>query len=750
MKKTAFIIGGLLIANAYSFSHTVKKDYCKYVNPLIGAAGGGNIFPGTALPFSMVRLGPDYGKKNKNAGWDENGNIAGFSHTHVSGTGGGPKYGNILVMPVVGSIHIDDYSSSCSEEKAEVGLYSVNLDKYNVSVRLSSTHSTGLHEYTFPKSSTSHILIDAGSFLTVPGFQTESQQLVGSEVRILSNHEVEGYSRVRGGWNMGGAYTVYFYASFDTPARKWGTWKSDKLIPNRKSEFDSGQRTGAWFTYNTSKGQQIKVKVSISFLSVGKAKENSKELKTWDIGRVKKDAKMKWNKILGEVDIHDNNEANKKIFYTAMYHAFLQPTNRTGENPKWHSDEPHYDDFYTIWDTFRATNPLFTLLNPGLERNLIRSMIDIYTFDGYMPDGRSGNDNGNVQGGTDGDMLIADAIVKRIQGIDYNKALEAMIKDAEVPPGGDERKEGRGGLPDYNTLGYVSTKYERAGSRTMEYANNDYAISVVAKKMGRNDLFERYRKKASNWQNLWNPVIESFGAKGFIWPRHEDKTWAGVDSFTTLKTGSWPDFFYESNSWEISFYVPQDVKTLIEKCGGKEAFEDRLDTFFAHTINKKKDGLGIFNVSNEPGFLAPMLYNYIDKQYKSAALVRKILATSYDTTRSGIPGNDDSGAMSSWYIFQALGFYPNTGQDVYLISSPVFKEVTIHLENGHSLLITTQHAGPENIYIQSAMLNGKLLHQNWFRHTDIINGGTLSFVMGNKPSGWSKAGQLPPSMSDDK
>ena len=743
-KKIAFIIVSLLIVNACSFGQKGKKNYCKYVNPFIGAAGGGNIFPGTALPFSMVRLGPDYGKRYTNAGWDENGNIDGFSHTHVSGSGGGPKYGNILIMPVVGSINFDDYSSSGSDERAEVGLYSVTLDRYNVSVKLSSTHSTALHEYTFPKSGASHILIDAGSFLITRSGHPEGQQFVGSEIRILSNHEIEGYSRVRGGWNMGTAYTVYFYASFDTPAAKWGTWKSDKRIPNSKSEFDSGQKTGAWFTFKTNKGQKIKVKVGISFLSVGKAKENLKELRTWDIETVKKNAERKWNEILDKVDIHDNNETIKKIFYTALYHAFLQPTNRTGENPKWHSDKPYYDDFYTIWDTFRATNPLFTLLSPSLERDLIQSLLDIFKFDGYMPDGRAGNDNGRVQGGTDADMLIADAIVKKIEGIDYKKALEAMVKDANVPPGGDERKEGRGGLPDYNAFGYVSTNYERAGSRTMEYANNDYSISVVAKKLGRNDLAERYRMKASNWQNLWNPKIESFGAKGFIWPRHEDKTWAGTDSFTTLKTGSWNDFFYESNSWEISFYVPQDVKTLIAKCGGKEAFESRLDTFFTHKKN------GIFNVSNEPGFLTPVLYNYINKQYKTAVLVRKILATAYDTTSSGIPGNDDSGSMSSWYIFQSLGFYPNAGQDVYLISSPVFKEVSIHLENGHSLHIIAQNAGPENIYIQSAMLNGKPLQQNWFRHTDIINGGTLSFVMGNKSSGWSTTAQLPPSMSDDE
>jgi predicted alpha-1,2-mannosidase len=305
-------------------------------------------------------------------------------------------------------------------------------------------------------------------------------------------------------------------------------------------------------------------------------------------------------------------------------------------------------------------------------------------------------------------------------------------------------------LPDYKTLGFVSTDYERAGSRTLEYANNDYALSVVAKSLGKRDLYEKYRRRASNWENLWNKDIESFGSKGFIWPRYKDKTWGNEDKFSTLKTGSWPDFFYESNSWELSFYVPQDVKKLVEKCGGKEAFERRLDTFFTHQVKNKNDGLGIFQVTNEPGFLIPVLYNYIDKQEKSAALVRKILSTCYNTSRSGIPGNDDSGAMSSWYIFQSLGFYPNTGQDVYLVTSPIFKDVVIHLGNGNSLHITALNASPKNIYIQSAEINGKPLNQCWFKHTDIMNGGTLSFIMGDKPSVWSSTGQLPPSMSDEK
>ncbi len=740
----------LLLLPAICFSQQSNKNYANYVDPFIGTEGGGHIFPGSSVPCSLVKLGPDCGNKFTNAGWESKTNIVGFSHVHVSGTGGGPKYGNILVMPVVGNIDLKDYSSPRSNEKASVGLYSVTLDKYHVAVRLSSSHSAGLHEYTFPKSKASHILIDAGSFLLKPHQNAETQQLVGSEVQILSNTEIQGYSRVRGGWNIGAAYTVYFYAKFDTPAKEMGIWKSGKMMPGIKGSFDDGNPTGAYFDFQTREGQIIKMKVGISFLSSAKAKENSKELNSWSMDAAKQEAETKWNAILGAVEINDSNEDNKKIFYTALYHSFLQPSDRTGENPKWFSSEPYYDDYYAIWDTFRATFPLYTLLKPSLNKDILRSLIDIYKYEGYMPDARSGNDNGRVQGGTDGDMLIADAFVKKLDGIDYQKAFEAMIKNAEISPGGDERKEGRGGLPDYNTVGFVSTNYERAGSRTLEYANNDYAIAVMAKGLGKEELYKKYRERASNWENLWNPDVESFGAKGFIWPRFKDKTWENANKFTTLKSGSWSSFFYESNSWELSFYVPQDVKKLVLKCGGYKSFENRLDTFFTHDMHDKSVSLGLFQVNNEPGFLTPDLYNYINKQDKTAAIVRKILSRFYNTSQAGLPGNDDSGAMSSWFAFQALGFYPNTGQDVYLIGSPIFKEVNIHLQNGHLLRITAKDAGPENIYIQSVFLNGLLLTKNWFRHTDIMKGGTLSFVMGNQPSGWSNNGELPPSMSDDK
>lgn len=454
-----------------------------------------------------------------------------------------------------------------------------------------------------------------------------------------------------------------------------------------------------------------------------------------------------WNNILNKIEVTGKEEDKIKL-YTALYHCYLQPVDKTGENPKWISTEPNFDDFYAIWDTFRATHPLFTLLTPSVQSNMVRSLIDIYRNEGYMPDARSGNDNGRVQGGSNCDILIADAMVKNLQGIDYGAGLQAMLKNAEVAPGGDERKEGRGGLADYNSLGYVSSAYERCLTRTFEYSNCDFAIATVADRLGKQDIANKYYKNASNWQNTWNDRITSLGFSGFAWPRNEEGKYWDKEHFSTLKSGNWGEPTYETFSFELSFYVPHDMKSLIQKCGGEEIFTQRLDTFFTHKIWDQRYHIGLFQIANEPGFLIPSLYNYVNRQDKTAEIVRYILKNRYKTTRDGIPGNDDSGSMSAWYAFHSIGFYPNAGQDTYLISSPVFNTVTIHLENGKTLKVITKKNNDKNIYIQSATLNGKPLNKNWFCHKDICEGGTLEFVMGSKPSKWSRTGELPPSMSD--
>lgn len=724
----------------------------QYVDPFIGADGGGYTFPGAALPSAMVKVGPDCNLLNENAGWDKNGNIVGFSHTHINGSGGGCKYGNILFMPTVGNVKPNDYSSPRANEFAEPGLFSVELTRYNTKVRLSSTSRAAIHEYTFPKTDKANVLIDLGSFLS----SYERQEFVGSEVRILSDTEVEGFSRIRGGWNIGKAYTVYFYAKFDTPASSSGTWKSGELFPNMNSQFDSNEKTGAYFTFDTQQNKTINIKVGISYMGVNKARENAKEITSWNLDMVKEEAVTEWNKILNQVKIEGGSKENRKIFYSSLYRVFLQPTNYTVENPLWISDKPYYGDYHAIWDTYRSTHPLINLLRPSLGADMVESLVDIYRFDNYMPDARTSHDNGRTQGGSNCDMLVADAFLKGLKGIDYKTALQAMIKNATVPPGDDERKEGRGGLWDYNRIGYVSTDFERCATRTLEYSANDYAIATLAKGLGETAIYEKYKRKASSWENMWNPDIKSMGFNGFIWPRKSDGTWVDTTSFNVFASGSLEAPFYETFSWEYSFYVPHDMNSLIEKMGGKEIFTKRLDTYFTQSFPGKRAELlfytrlvGMCQISNEPAFLNPSLYCYINQPFKTARIVRQILATQYNSSRSGVPGNDDSGSMGAWYVFHSLGFYPNAGQDVYLISSPVFPKATLTLENGKQVEIIAQNASDKNIYIQSCLLNGIPFNNCWFRHSDIANGATFEFVMGDKPSSWATNGELPPSMSDD-
>jgi len=734
---------GLLacVVGLTAFCASAKENW-EYVKPNLGAEGEGNVFPGVCVPFGMVKLGADCGDLGANQGWSGGGRIKGFSHTHVSGTGGGPKYGNILVQPVTGDLNLNDYGSDRSNEQFELERYSVTLSRYNVGVRLTATAKVGVHEYTFPASESAKILVDAGSHLKV-GYG-ESQQLVASGVKAVSDTELEGYSTVKGGWNMGDAYTVYFYAKTDTPASSVTLWRGNSEVDGAEVSATGLEKTGAYFNYTTTDGQKINVKVGISFISTEQAKHNLEEVANLSFDEVRQAGVDRWKEILNTIDV-EGSESYKTIFYSSLHHTYLQPTDRTGENPLWQSDEPYFDDYYAIWDTFRATHPLMTLVTPDRQADIVRSLINIWDHEGYMPDGRSGNCNGRVQGGSNADVMIADAYVKGLTGINYENGLKAMIKNAETEPA-DARKEGRGGALLYNRLGYVPYEVERSGTRTYENSYCDYAIATVAKGLGRTDMYEKYLQRSGNWENLWNDNISSLGFNGFLWPKKSNGEWVDENSYNVMWRQDWEGVCYESFPWEMSFYVPQNVARLIERCGGKDRFVERLDTYFTHDkVFDQNYSIGLFQVSNEPGFLVPTLYNYVNRPDKTAEITRKVLKTRYSTNANGLPGNDDSGSMSAWFAFQAMGFYPNAGQDVYLITSPVFTKSSIKLANGNVFEIVAPGASDDNIYIQSATLNGEPLDRCWLRHSEILAGGTLTLEMGSTPSDWSHNGEPAPS-----
>lgn len=500
------------------------------------------------------------------------------------------------------------------------------------------------------------------------------------------------------------------------------------------------------------------MKIGISFISSLKAKENIvSEIPHWDFEKTLAETQSGWENILKRVEIDQDASCDQKtMFYTALYHTMLMPVDRTGENPLWENNSPYYDDFYAIWDTYRSSSPLITLISPSREVDIVNAMLQIYKRDGYLPDARSGNCNGRTQGGSNAEVVIADAFTKGLKGINYNLALEAMLKDAMLPPGGNEEKEGRGGLTDYNRLGYVSNNFVRAGNRTLEYAYDDYCLATVAKGIKRHGEGQRFFNQSDNWQNLWRD-IEDNGSRGFIMPKDAGGNW--IDSIQCNESNGrinyikytplaqdwpiclcwWCGFFYEASSWEYSLSIPHDVAMLIQKSGGKEAFLERLNTFFDR---------GFYNVGNEPSFLSPNLYHWIGRPDLSSNRIHRIIDKNYNSSHHGIPGNDDSGAMSSWLAFHMMGLYPNAGQSYYLINTPYFRQTVIHQENGKDFTIEAKNLSEKNQYIKSATLNGKPFSKAWIEHQDIVDGGVLVLEMSEFPSVTWGTAILPPSKSD--
>lgn len=713
----------------------------RYVDPFLGIDGGGNTIPGPSMPFGMIKPGPDVGANVANSGWEADGDINGFSQTHVSGTGGGPKYGNILIQPTTGPPLSQGYKSPRKGEYGRIGYYRVGLRRYKIDVEISASNRAAIYRFTYPASRRANILFDAGHLLTWISKAGEGQYLATSKIRVMSPTEISGSTSVTGGWNKQTTpYTVYFYAISDTPAKSWGTWRDGRLYSGtmRQRSLPRSQ-TGAWLSFATAQGQRVCLKIGISFVSVNQAKSNlAAEIPEFDFDRVRASAVLAWNKALSGIELRGVTAAQQKMFYTALYHAMLMPVDRTGENPIWQSHEPYYDDFYAIWDTFRTSGPLLTLIAPARQSGIVRGLVDIYRHEGWLPDARSGNFTGRTQGGSNAEMLIGDAYVKHLPGIDWKEAYRAMINDAEIPPP-EPLREGRSGLEDWKNLGFVSVEgSDRSASKQMEYAADDFEIALVAKGFGYRSAYEKYLKRSGNWKNLWDANFETGGVKGFIRPKHRDGTW--LTHFSAIQNGTWgSDSFYEGNSWTYSLFVPQDVAGLIQKCGGNELFVHRLNAFF--------DVPGRYDVGNEPGFLAPYLYIWAHRQDKTAERVREIIAKNFHLGRNGLPGNDDSGAMSSWYVFGVMGLFPNAGQDVYLIGSPAIPEVILHLANGKKFVIDAKNVSSANKYVIAASLDGQPLNRAWIRHEDILRGGTLTLTMAAHPVAWP-TGAAPPSTSD--
>lgn len=635
----------------------------RYVDPRIGSEGLGRVFVGPCLPFGMAKPGPDCGVGN-NPGWAPMpATVSGFSQTHVSGTGGGPKYGNILVRPFKGA---DQHRRS---EDIGLGRYACTFEESGIQAEVTSASRTSFYRFVYPQGTRPYVEFDLTHFLgrnSVPKAR-EAQQFEGADMHELDDHSWSGWQCISGGWNNGAPYTVYFYAE---------------------------QRIHA---------DTLLLKVGISYVSEAEARANCmRDVPHWKFEQTYKECVQAWSQLLSRLPLSEDAPLRvKRMYYTALYHMCLMPTER---------EDGTYDDYYAIWDTYRTSTPLLTLLAPERATAIARSLLTIYQRDGFLPDARSGNSNGRTQGGSNAEIVLCDALARGLD-IDAKLALEAMLKDATVAPADDEA-EGRGGLTEYNALGYIpyitssshdiSSSHEastsagespsyrriaRAGNRTVEYSFCDWAIAQVAERVGDDVLYRQYMKQSQRWKNLWRKDYEHDGFRGFIMPRDEKGEWLDQLPFghslqrpqTFRYTPDvsyegpwyckwWDCFMYEASSWEYSFSIPHDISGLIQLCGGKKVFEARLDTFFAH---------GYYNVANEPSFLTPMLYHWVGKPEKSRALVKRIIEQYFNDSPNGLPGNDDGGAMSSWQACHLLGMYPLAGTDEWLRYEPLWKDVSI-------------------------------------------------------------------------
>lgn len=757
MKRLLSAFLSLFILSAAISAQT--RDFTRYVHPLIGTGGHGHTFPGASVPFGMVQLSPDTRTDN----WDGSGGyyyadstIFGFSHTHLNGTGI-PDYCDVLFMPTVGAPEFSAKSGEKSEngyaskfshqnEKAEAGYYSVKLDDDNIFAEMAATTRVGLHRYTFPKSDEANIVLDL----------KWRDKVLDSGLKTVGRSRVEGFRR-SGSWAKN--QIIYFVAEFSKPfieskTEETLTRVSHEASDTRSDGSEKKKDLKAVFQFKTKANEQILLKVALSSVSIEGARKNLQaELPDWDFERVRQNAKNAWNKELSKVKVSGGTDEQLTNFYTALYHTQLQPNVFEDVDGKYlgHDRLIHEaKDFtnhtvFSLWDTFRAAHPLYTIIDQKRTVDFINTFLKQYEQGGRLPVWELAANETDTMIGYHAVSVISDAMAKGIKGFDYEEAFEAAKHSAEL---------NHFGLEAYKKRGYISSEDEQESvSKTLEYAYDDFCIAQMAKilanlreaqvkKSGfsagwdskylrrKSVDYQRFIKRAGFYKNLFDKQ------SGFMRPKRNG---GWVAPFEPQEVTF---HFTEGNSWQYSFFVPQDVAGLMEMQGGSKNFAKKLDELF--TTETKLSGreqpdltglIGQYAHGNEPSHHIAYLYDYAGEPWKTQRIVRRILDEFYKPTPDGLIGNEDCGQMSAWYVLSALGIYQvNPSQPVYAFGTPLFPEAKINLENGKTFTIKAANASAKNFYVQSAALNGKPYRKSFLAHEDLMRGGVLEFTMGDAPN----------------
>jgi len=714
----SIIILGFFALSCSENSKFANKSAYDFVNPFIGTGGHGHTFPGATTPYGMVQLSPD----TRLTGWDgcsgyhyTDSIIYGFSHTHLSGTGIS-DYCDVLLMPFneEKTISLRDIENQGlipslfkkDSEKANPGYYTVHLEKPDVTVELTSTTRVGIHKYKFNKKDNNKILLDLN----------HRDKVLKSEIKIESNNAISG---LRQSQSWASNQHVYFYMEF-----------SEEF----SLESPINKASDLYKILNFKEIAEIIIKVGISSVSVENAKENLKtEADSWDFDLYKNNAKKTWQKALNKIEVKGTNEDKLSVFYTALYHTMIAPNTFSdangdyrGMNQQIHNDKVNKTyTVFSLWDTFRAAHPLFTILQPERVSDMIVSMLNIYSEQGKLPVWSLMANETNTMIGYHSVPVIADAMFKGIEGFDHELAYKAAKHSSTLD---------FEGLHYYRRYNFIPADLENESvSKTLEYCYDDWCIAQMAKMLDKTEDYNYYMKRSKYFENIFDPET------GFIRGRLSNGNWK--EPFDPLYSSHRQDEYTEGNAWQYTWFVPHDIYGLAELMGGVPALIQKLDSLFLQEEGVKGEDassdisglIGAYAHGNEPGHHTAYIFSHIGTPHRTQELVRKIMTEMYHSGKDGLCGNEDCGQMSAWYVFSAMGFYPfNPADGAYVIGSPLLDKVSISLPENKEFIIVAENNSPENIYISKVMLNGKEIDRKYINHEEIMSGGELVFTMTDK------------------
>ncbi|KAK4146043.1 glycoside hydrolase [Dichotomopilus funicola] len=777
-----------LVVNILAEDAYESFDPLAYVDPLIGASNGGNVFPGASLPYGMAKAVADTNSGSNQGGFTLDGaSVTGFSMMHDSGTGGSPSLGNFALFAYTncpgGEINRCAFPKKARAKSgrftntsvsAKPGTFGITLDN-GIRAEMTTTHHTSLFSFTFPS-------VDADQEPAQPLILQDLTDLSDSRqdnatVRVdPDTGRITGSARFLPSFGTG-SYVLHFCTDFRGAeiadagifADSRASAEVHRLTVSRS--INGYPLPGGAFVRFNSAAEPILARTATSFISVERACEHAeREIPDFDFAAVSEAATDLWREKMSPIRVSPDKVDGSMLtnFYSGIYRTMVNPQNYTGENPLWASDEPYFDSFYCLWDLFRSQLPLLTITDPNAVTDMVRSLIDTYRHTGWLPDCRMTLNKGYTQGGSNADVVLADAYVKGLRGgINWDDGYAAVVKDAEVEPF-DWCCEGRGGLDSWKALGYIPVQdfdfkgfgtMTRSISRTLEYAYNDFCISQMAAGLNKTTDKEKYLGSSGNWENLfkeeqasewWNGTDTGF--TGFFQPRYLNKTWgyqdplncSNLDATSVCSLQNTGRETFESSIWEYGFFVPHDQASLITLYGGPSSFISRLDYLHDSAITY---------IGNEPAFLTVFQYHYAGRPGLSAKRAHFYIPHFFSVAPDGLPGNDDSGAMGSFVAFSMMGLFPNPGQNVYLITPPFFEAVNItHPVTGRTARIRTVgfDAGYEAIYVQSATLDGEVYTKSWVDHSFFTEGRELVLTLGKEESStWGrKVEDLPPSLGE--